>query len=123
MAKKTIKDLKLFDIIYLDNAQYAPKEVTVDSISRNELLISGKRYPITSEDRTSYIFSSRAQGYSGAETFYLNKIDALKNQRIKFDAHFEAIYKQQQDFLERILVLNIQSRKLDLDIFETLKEE
>ena len=77
MAKKTIQDLKILDTIFLENGYSTPIPCEVDLISTTELRISGKRFPISSQDKTSFIFSAIAQGYSRKETFFLNEIEFM----------------------------------------------
>ena len=111
MAKKTIKDLKIRDTIWQYYGRNNPIERKIDELSIKTVKwgSSYDHYDLEEGDETRHVFKSNRH----KDTFYLNKIDALKAQRKALDAEMESIFKKQQDFYKEISGTNDSIRKCD----------
>lgn len=116
-SKKLI-ELKIGDSVWMLRGELEPEEKEVTLISKQKIVISDYYETVLlPEDYTRFVFNGTKYG---TQTFYTNKLMALKKQREILDEKIISIYKEQRSFIERIISKNEEIRKCDANIAETL---
>ncbi len=124
--KKTIKDLRIGDTVFMFCHCEPTKELRVVGISERKLEVKhATGYPrlsfeMTPEDFSRWTFKS-TEKYP--ETVYLEKLDALKARQKSLDARLISVFRAQTDFLKSLQELNDKIRKNDFQILEETKKK
>ena len=113
MAKKTIKQLTITDVVWsvLNNEV---KEVTIRSLSAEEIVVGYRdKFEMELADYTRHNF------VAGGNTYYLNRVDACVELRKKFENRISDLEAQIQDKFDAIKKLNAAIRDNERQIFDT----
>lgn len=101
--KKTIKDLRINDIVYkiLREGGSTVTDCTITSLSRKELYIDNKhKYEIKKGEELCWTFNIYAYG---DYVIFLDKKDALIHSRKNLDSRLENLFKQQDSIKDKII--------------------
>ena len=121
MALKTLKDLKIRDLVYyLDNSGNV-KSSMIKGITISEIQFGDKGvFNYKSEDETCFTFEAE-EYYGGKRVYYINKVTALKNRSLNLNKDLASLFERQKGVLEKIQDMTKSILETNLEIVNESK--
>lgn len=121
MALKTLKDLKIRDLIYyLDNSGNV-KSSMVEGITISKIQFGDRGvFNYKSEDETCFTFQAE-EYYGGKRIYYLNKVTALKKRSLILIKDLASLFEKQKGVLESIEKITKSILETNLEIVNESK--